>query len=627
MGLDKDSIEKRVSRIELDIDHMNQMIDENLKLNEAGNRLEQDAREHHAEDKQHLSNGGAHQGESPKESSVKHSIMSTYPEQDGDGSITVKNNLQKSSESGVVNSLEAPHESQDVSVTRSRASNEEHHDWSEGQQKQGEQTSVTGQNETDVVGNDKQEYPKDALQASKEYGPHYDTNVQLDQRWNAAQYAESNDDWEDEVDESDPEPVNDNKDKDTNEDKFQSESTANSTPQLPQVATLSEQDIPRAINHETQPKISPETLSDTKGKEQETESDAPTTYLHPEDNDNHQPTHELNAQTSSRKEHFYEIEQGKGVSNPPKAVESEGAHEDESLEYSYEPAHQNSPGVHKRTMGETQDTGDNSDSSALSDTKKTAMSQNTLGEKFNDSLYDTYDQPGLPKHQEISRESDSPQDRVSVGPYSTSISQNDPYDYSYETFETSEPIPPQTANTSRDSSTGASNPFINDRLHERSTSGSTDTDDSIHIPKNSAQKPATTSNTPVSSRHPTNPFRVVSVGVVGPDGRTSRKTSAGTFSSYRDSQTDGAATLQRKLDHLVKKCAKLQKEIDYLNNMNSSSSLPIEDSRKLSRAIDKLQEYLDKKNKEKYDVGVLLSRQLRREIDRGENGQFWVGTK
>ncbi|XDT31773.1 Hypothetical protein J6889_03088 [Nakaseomyces glabratus] len=61
--------------------------------------------------------------------------------------------------------------------------------------------------------------------------------------------------------------------------------------------------------------------------------------------------------------------------------------------------------------------------------------------------------------------------------------------------------------------------------------------------------------------------------------------------------------------------------------MNSQGTLSIDDSRKLTRAIAKLQEYLDKKNKERYEVGVLLSRQLRRDINRGENGEFWIGTK
>lgn len=50
-----------------------------------------------------------------------------------------------------------------------------------------------------------------------------------------------------------------------------------------------------------------------------------------------------------------------------------------------------------------------------------------------------------------------------------------------------------------------------------------------------------------------------------------------------------------------------------------------EDARKINSALEKLQEYLDLKTKERYEIGVLLSRQLRREIDRGENGQFWVG--
>lgn len=91
--------------------------------------------------------------------------------------------------------------------------------------------------------------------------------------------------------------------------------------------------------------------------------------------------------------------------------------------------------------------------------------------------------------------------------------------------------------------------------------------------------------------------------------------------------TSNTAKLERRLDYLTKKCSKLQKEIAYLHDMSNQTTLPIDDKRKLIEAIGKLQEYQDLKTKEKYEIGVQLSRQLRKDIDRGENGQFWVGTK
>ncbi|QLL34566.1 hypothetical protein HG536_0G04280 [Torulaspora globosa] len=136
----------------------------------------------------------------------------------------------------------------------------------------------------------------------------------------------------------------------------------------------------------------------------------------------------------------------------------------------------------------------------------------------------------------------------------------------------------------------------------------------IFIPKNGSESTTTL-------RRPTNPFRVISVGTPHTD--ATRKPSSETTAADSDSVTK----LQKRLDYLTKKCVKLQKEIKYLNDMNHKSTLSIEDGRKLSSAIEKLQEYLDRKTKEKYDLGVLVSRQLRKEIDRGENGQFWIGTK
>lgn len=155
----------------------------------------------------------------------------------------------------------------------------------------------------------------------------------------------------------------------------------------------------------------------------------------------------------------------------------------------------------------------------------------------------------------------------------------------------------------------------------------------IFLPKNNSEDQNKTDKetipcTTTSLRRPTNPFRVVSVGTTNGDGTSSRKSSREIPDDASNvTEVDGASKSQKRLDYLAKKCLKLQKEIKYLRDMNSQNTLSIEDGRRLSNAIDKLQEYLDRKTKEKYELGVLLSRQLRKEIDRGENGQFWIGTK
>ncbi|QLQ82637.1 hypothetical protein HG537_0H04000 [Torulaspora globosa] len=140
-----------------------------------------------------------------------------------------------------------------------------------------------------------------------------------------------------------------------------------------------------------------------------------------------------------------------------------------------------------------------------------------------------------------------------------------------------------------------------------------------NAPEGSTSPDGTTfGSTTGSAPRSKNRFRVVSVGT--PD--STRKPSG-----EPATDSDSISKLQKRLDYLTKKCIKLQKEINYLNDMNHKNTLSIEDKRKLSSAIEKLQEYLDKKTKEKYDLGVLVSRQLRKQIDRGENGQFWIGTK
>lgn len=590
MGSEKESIEKRVSRIELDIDHMNQMIDENLKLNEAGDRLEQSAHvgEAQVDNKQQLNNGVNTKEELPREDSVQSSGTSEYSDMGNGGG------------------------SYDAPGTHSEISNDEYYGWSEDQQEeQSEQGYATGQSEADTEGENEENAeadPEETFEAPAENGAQETANSS----GMFEQYSEPNDEWEDEGEDVELD---------------------NATPQIPHTATLPEPETPKPVDYETEP------------ENQQYEQEPVPTDLHlQQEIDTDQNGYPLeDVQDSTGK-----------VPNPPKGIEFLEAREDESFEYSYEPANQESENTHTRateaepeaeletepenapeTAPEPVQNGNlNTIDATQSDAGQSVLSQNASGGKFRDSLYDMYDD-----HQELSQnrpqendkgafeqepESEPPQARSSVGPYHIDPQQNGPFDYSYETFDTA---PPHTAGTSQGSNDNNSFNMDKSSTSNRSTSDSTDIDDSIFIPKNNSQRPATTSNTPVASRRPTNPFRVVSVGVVGPDGRTSRKTSAGTFTGYKDPNTDGPAILQKKLDYLTKRCTKLQREIYYLAKMNSSSSLPIEDSRKLSRAISKLQEYLDRKNKEKYEVGVLLSRQLRREIDRGENGQFWIGTK
>lgn len=118
--------------------------------------------------------------------------------------------------------------------------------------------------------------------------------------------------------------------------------------------------------------------------------------------------------------------------------------------------------------------------------------------------------------------------------------------------------------------------------------------------------PAASSAAKRSTSNPS-PFRVVSVTSKQPD------------------ESSPAQKLQTRHDYLARKCTKLSREIQYLCDLRDRGAVAPEDARKINNALTKLQEYLDLKTKERYEIGVLLSRQLRREIDRGENGQFWVG--
>ncbi|QEU60648.1 Bni5 [Kluyveromyces lactis] len=135
------------------------------------------------------------------------------------------------------------------------------------------------------------------------------------------------------------------------------------------------------------------------------------------------------------------------------------------------------------------------------------------------------------------------------------------------------------------------------------------------------------SNIPTSPRILTpksNPFRVVHVGSQ-PSSRNASRNSSRVSSTSSDISDINFEQLQQNYNSLSVKCTKLQKEIDYLHKFQHESTLTLEDRRKLITAIEKLQEYLDKKNKQRYDTGVILSRQIRKNVDMGANGQFWVG--
>lgn len=90
--------------------------------------------------------------------------------------------------------------------------------------------------------------------------------------------------------------------------------------------------------------------------------------------------------------------------------------------------------------------------------------------------------------------------------------------------------------------------------------------------------------------------------------------------------TQKMESLQRKEKHLNRKIKKLESEIEYLNNLidNAGITSDLNEMRKVKSAIDKLQSYLDQVFKEKYEIGTLITRAVRKKIDSGEGGEFWV---
>lgn len=84
--------------------------------------------------------------------------------------------------------------------------------------------------------------------------------------------------------------------------------------------------------------------------------------------------------------------------------------------------------------------------------------------------------------------------------------------------------------------------------------------------------------------------------------------------------------LQRKDQELSQKIFKLNREIEYLKSLVETASVTsdLSELRKLKYAIEKLEEYLDKKQKDKYEIGIQLTRAVRKRVDSGESGEFWV---
>ena len=163
--------------------------------------------------------------------------------------------------------------------------------------------------------------------------------------------------------------------------------------------------------------------------------------------------------------------------------------------------------------------------------------------------------------------------------------------------------------------------------------------DKIVLPKHTAPQrvasPQEIAERITSKRLPSRSFRVVSVG-------GSRSTSGNASATANATETpeptpapapapqsdaEALEKLESEYDALSAKTGKLQKEIAYLSGMATQGNLEMGDARKLQVALVRLQEYLDRKTKQRYEVGVRLSRLLRRQIDRGENGQFWIGNK
>ncbi|OEJ88401.1 Bud neck protein 5 [Hanseniaspora osmophila] len=87
------------------------------------------------------------------------------------------------------------------------------------------------------------------------------------------------------------------------------------------------------------------------------------------------------------------------------------------------------------------------------------------------------------------------------------------------------------------------------------------------------------------------------------------------------------SSLQLVYEHLDNKIQKVEKEIDYLQNIMVTGGLNLADSKKLKEGIQILENYLDSKVKLRYEIGVKLSRKLRHRIELGKNEEVFFSGK
>ncbi|KAL6948552.1 hypothetical protein ACO0QE_001020 [Hanseniaspora vineae] len=87
------------------------------------------------------------------------------------------------------------------------------------------------------------------------------------------------------------------------------------------------------------------------------------------------------------------------------------------------------------------------------------------------------------------------------------------------------------------------------------------------------------------------------------------------------------SSLQLVYEHLDNKIQKVEREIEYLQNIMVTGGLNLADSKKLKEGIQILENYLDSKMKLRYEIGVKLSRKLRHRIELGKNEEVFFSGK
>ncbi|KAH3901457.1 Bni5p SCDLUD_002952 [Saccharomycodes ludwigii] len=135
------------------------------------------------------------------------------------------------------------------------------------------------------------------------------------------------------------------------------------------------------------------------------------------------------------------------------------------------------------------------------------------------------------------------------------------------------------------------------------------------------------------------PFRVISVNSTSRNSSSTRTSSVNSNSSietnassiheeeqrsFEKNKRKSSNDLQELYDQLNVKVHKVEKEIRYLKKVVKERNLTVEDASKLNEGIEKLEGYLDKKIKQRYEVGLQLTRGLRNRVISDNNG-FFVG--